>query len=211
MSDIAGSRPPESAQADLTVVARGLTVTARVERSSDSMLVVHPQGAIAALEPWVKRGARVEVFWVGDQEELSLPARIEDFEAGDQPRWHLTPTGPAERSQRRKAVRAHLELPVVIPWLDGLMSGTTVDLSEAGMRALVDGWGLPPEPGVRLGLTLTLGKGLLDLHGTVVWQASHGPQWLLAVHFNDLPERDSDRLRRHVFEALRAERARAMA
>jgi len=211
MSDIAASRPQESIQADVTLITRGITVTARVDVSTDSVLVVQPQGGIDALSPAVKPGDRVEVFWVGEQEELSLPARIDEVDPGEQPLWRLTPTGPAERSQRRRAVRAPIELPVVIPWLDGQMAGATLDLSEAGMRVLVDGWGLPPEPGTRLRLNLTLGEDLLDLHGELVWQRVRGVQWMLAVRFDDVPERDADRLRRQVFEGLRAERARAMA
>jgi len=211
MSDIAASRPQESIQADVTLITRGITVTARVDVSTDSVLVVQPQGGSEALSPAVKPGDRVEVFWVGEQEELALPARIDEVDAGEQPRWRLTPTGPAERSQRRRSVRAHVELPVVIPWLDGQMTGATLDLSEAGTRVLVDGWGLPPEPGTRLRLNLTLGEALLDLRGELVWQRARGVQWVLAVHFDDVPERDADRLRRRVFEELRAERSRATA
>ena len=129
--------------------------------------------------------------------------------AGAEPRWGLVPTGPAERSQRRKAVRARLGLPVVLPWSDSQLTGSTVDLSEAGMRAQVDGWGVPPETGTRMAVTIDLGTGFVDLHGELIWVTTRGPQWLLAMRFDDVPERDGDRLRQVVFAALRAERALA--
>jgi len=202
-------RPPESAQADVTLVTRGLTVPAVVDVSTDHALVVRPTGEGSAWKLGMHPGDRVEVFWVAGQEERTLPAKITEVEAGEEPRWGLAPTGPAERSQRRKAVRARLALPVVLPWSDSQLTGSTVDLSEAGMRAQVDGWGVPPEKGTRMAVTIDLGTGFVDLHGELIWVTTRGPQWLLAMRFDDVPERDGDRLRQVVFAALRAERALA--
>jgi c-di-GMP-binding flagellar brake protein YcgR len=204
------NRPPESSQADVTLITRGITVTACVDVSTDHALVVSPQGDGSAWKAAVDHGDKVEVFWVAGNEERTLPAKIVEVDAGEEPRWHLAPTGPAERSQRRKAVRARLAVPVVLPWLDSQLTGATVDLSEAGMRAQVDGWGLPPEKGSMLEVTIDLGKGFVDLRGELVWiVTTRGPQWLLAMRFDDVSERDGDRLRQRVFEALRAERAHA--
>ncbi|MGY1602396.1 PilZ domain-containing protein [Geodermatophilus sp. SYSU D00815] len=209
MSANDADRPLESSEADVTLVTKGITVTARVEVSTEHALVVRPTGEAAAWKLAIQPGDPVEVFWVGGNEERTLPAKVEEAEEGEAPLWHLRPTGPATRSQRRKAVRARVAVPVVIPWAGSQMAGETVDLSEAGMRALLDGWGLPPESGNRLPITLDLGGSSVDLRGEVVWQTTRGPQWLLAVRFEDVPERDGDLLRRKVFEALRAERAAA--
>lgn len=203
------SRPAETTQADVTLITRGVTVTARVDRSDDVGIVVSPLGEGTAWKTAVKPGDKVEVFWVAAHEERTLPARITDVEHGDEPSWRLAPTGPSERSQRRKAVRGRVQLPVVMPWADSQLTGETVDLSEAGMRALVDGWGVPPESGTRMSVTLDLGTQFVDVHGTLVWCNPRGAQWLLAVSFEDVDERDGDRLRQRVFEALRAERALA--
>ena len=210
MADIDVNRPPESSQADVTLVTRGITVTASVDVSDDFSLVVRPHGEGSAWKESVKLGDPVEVFWVGGYEERTLPATISQVETGEEPRWHLAATGPAERSQRRKAVRARVELPVVLPWAGGELTGNTVDLSEAGMRALVDGWGLPPESGTPMRVTITLDKDFVDVRGELVWQADRGAQWLMAMRFDDVPEHTADLLRRRVFEALRAERAQAM-
>jgi regulator of protease activity HflC (stomatin/prohibitin superfamily) len=210
MDDMDVNRPPESSQADVTLVARGITVTACVDISNDLALVVRPDGEGSAWKESVKPGDPVEVFWIGGYEERTLPARITEVDAGEDPRWHLAATGPAERSQRRKAVRARVELPVILPWAGGELSGTTVDVSEAGMRALVDGWGLPPESGTPMQVTITIDKQFVDLHGNLVWQADRGAQWLMAMQFTDVHEKDADLLRQRVFTALREERAAAM-
>jgi c-di-GMP-binding flagellar brake protein YcgR len=120
------------------------------------------------------------------------------------------PTGPAGRSQRRKAVRARIALPVVLPWADHQLAGHTVDVSEAGMRAQVDGWGVPPERGTAMHVTIELENGFVDLRGEIIWVVpDRGPQWLVAMRFDDVSDRDADRIRQRVFQALRDERAHA--
>jgi c-di-GMP-binding flagellar brake protein YcgR len=201
-------RPRQSSTADVTLVTRGITVTACVLVSNELALVVAPAGDGAARNTAVKAGDPVELFWVGGYEELTLPARIRQVDEGVEPRWHLVPTGAVARSQRRRAVRARVELPVRIPWAGGTLEGTTLDLSEAGARVLVDGWGLPPERGARVEITVTLeDTTAVDLRAEIVRTQERGAQWILAMHFVDAPERDEDRLRRRVFQALRAHRA----
>jgi PilZ domain len=216
-TDTDAERPEQSSQADVTLVTRGITLTACVEVSSDFALVVRPDDG-GRVGQSVKPGDPVEVYWVSGYEERTLPAKVASVETGiaddgtaADPRWQLSPTGPAERSQRRKAVRARLAVPVVIPWAGAVLTGTTVDLSEGGMKALVDGWGLPPEPGTSAAVSLSLDDGALDLQGEVVWYADRGGQWILAVRFEDVPDKTADRLRRRVFQALREERAAATA
>lgn len=96
-----------------------------------------------------------------------------------------------------------------MPWSDGMLSGHTVDLSEAGLRALVDGWGLPPDNGAKIQVGVDLRERTVHLRGEIVRQTVQGPRWLLSVRFLDVPEGDSDSLRRRVFQALREERAAA--
>ena len=206
MTEDGAVRPPESSQADVTLVTRGITVTAGVEVSTEFTIVVRPSGEGTAWKTAVKDGDPVELYWIGGDEERTLPARIIEVEPGEEPLWHLVATGPAERSQRRKAVRARVEVPIYIPWADGQLVGSSVDLSEAGVRVLVDGWGLPPEVGTRVEVSLAIDDTMLHLHGEIVRQQVHGARWLLSMSLRDVPEADADILRRRVFEALRAER-----
>ena len=202
-------RPEASTQADVTLVTRGITVTACVDRSDESGLTVRPAGTGRSWDDAIKPGDPVEVYWVSGFEERILPARVASVDHSGEPRWQLRPTGPAERSQRRRAVRAKMELPVVMPWAGGLLKGATIDLSEGGTKVLVDGWGLPPEAGTPLLVTVSLDDDdPLDVQGEVVWTAEKGnKQWVLAIRFPQAPERDGDAIRRRVFRALREERA----
>lgn len=201
-------RPEESASADVTLISRGVTVTAHVEVSDTFVVVVRPTGGGPGWEEAeIRLDDPVELYWVGGQEERTLAGTVSRVETGPEPRWHVTVSGQAERSQRRKAVRARVELEVVIPWAGAQMTGKTVDLSEGGMRALMDGWGLPPESGTPSQVTLMLEDEQLLLHGSIVWTSIRGAQWLLAMKFHDVPEDVGDRIRRRVFQALRDERA----
>jgi hypothetical protein len=203
-------RPEESASADVTLISRGVTVTAHVEVSDTYVVVVRPtSGGPGWQSTEIQPGDPIELYWVGGQEERTLAGTISQVEGGSDARWHLAVSGMAERSQRRKAVRARVALPVIIPWAGGQMLGTTVDLSESGMRALMDGWGIPLDPGTPSQLSLELDEVLVHLHGEIVWTSIRGPQWLLAVKFTDVPEKEADLLRRRVFQALRDERAAA--
>jgi hypothetical protein len=198
-------RPEETGSADVTLVTRGITVTASVEVSSTGLVVVRPAGETSADE--IQPGDPVELYWVGGHEERTLGGTLSSVDSGPEPRWHIAVSGMAERSQRRKAVRARVAIEVLIPWAGGQMTGKTVDLSEGGMRALMDGWGLPPVPGTGSQVSLTLEDALLHLQGSIVWTSIRGAQWLLAMQFHDVPENAADRLRRRVFQALRDERA----
>jgi hypothetical protein len=202
------NRPEESASADVTVISRGITITAQVEVSDTYLVVVQPTGGGPGWDSAeIQLGDAIELYWVGGQEERTLTGTVSQLEGGADPRWHLAVSGMAQRSQRRKAVRGRVALPVIIPWAGGQMLGLTVDLSENGMRALVDGWGIAPDPGTTLQVSLELEDALVHLPGETVWTSIRGAQWLLAVKFLEVPENAADRLRRRVFQALRDERA----
>jgi c-di-GMP-binding flagellar brake protein YcgR len=84
-----------------------------------------------------------------------------------------------------------------------------VDLSEAGMRALVDGWGLIPDPGTPSAVVVELGsEDPVHVTGTVVRREDRAGRWLLSLRFDGVPEQLADRLRRRVFQAMREQRAR---
>jgi hypothetical protein len=76
------------------------------------------------------------------------------------------------------------------------------------MRVAVEGFGIPPEPGTALDVVVSLDDGPLTARGEVMRFQTRGGRWLLSIRFVDLPDRDADRLRRRVFQALREERAR---
>jgi hypothetical protein len=210
MSSVPGvDHPEEQSEADVTLTGRGIAVNCRVEFVSDDVIVVRPSVSDYMDQSVVGVGNQVEIFWRGPEDQRMLPATVLEVEQGAVVRWRLRATGPAETSQRRKAVRARVAVPIEAGYQSYEMPGESIDLSEAGMRVNLDGFGLPPEPGSVLDLVIKLETGEVRTKAEVVRQQARGARWLMSLSFLDLEERDGDKLRRRVFQALREERARA--
>src|SRR3712207_8208489 len=116
----------------------------------------------------VKVGDVVEVFWKYEEGQRALPAEVTAVEQGAVVRWQLQATGPAEHSQRRKAVRGRVVVPVHAEYGAVDLKGETVDISEAGLRAQFQGSGAPPEGGNRVDLSFTLEDGPVRCKAEVV-------------------------------------------
>ena len=200
--------PEEQSEAEVTLTGRGISVSTRVEFVGDGVISVRPSVGEYVEQVVASAGDRVEVFWKAGEETRALPAEVLTADAGAAPRWRLQITGPAEISQRRQAVRGRVSLPLEIGYGSSELTGETVDLSENGMRAAADGFGVPPEPGSRLDLMVQMEDGPLKVKGEVVRFSARGARWLLSIRFRDVQEKDGDRIRRRVFQALREERAR---
>jgi PilZ domain len=200
--------PEEQTEAEVTLTARGISVSTRVELVSSGVLVVRPSVGDYVEQVVASVGDRAEVIWSAAGQTRALPAEVLAVEPGAAVRWRLRMTGPAEVSQRRLAVRARLALPVELGFGSFEVSGETADVSEAGMRVGLDGFGIPPEAGTALSVVLSLDDGPVTVTGEVVRFQARCARWGLSIRFVDLPDRDADRLRRRVFRALREERAR---
>jgi hypothetical protein len=209
MSSVPGvDHPEEQSEADVTLTGRGVSVSARVEFVDDGVIVVRPSIGEFSDQAVARVGDVAEVFWRTPEENRAVPAEVESAETGAVVRWRLRMTGPAEQSQRRKAVRARVKLEVEVAMGGYDYTGEVVDLSEAGMRVQLDGFGLAPPTGARLVLAVNLEDGELKTKAQVVRAQDRGSRWLMSLQFLDLEERDGDRIRRRVFQALREERAR---
>jgi PilZ domain len=201
--------PEEQSEADVMLPGRGISVNSRVEFVHGDVVVVRPSVSDYQDQAVVALGDEVEIFWQGPEDQRMLPATVAEVESGVVVRWRLRATGPSEASQRRRAVRARVAVPVQAGYQSVEMPGETIDMSEAGMRVALEGYGLPPEPGSMLDLVIKLEEGEVQTKAEVVRQQARGARWLMSLRFLDLDERDGDRLRRRVFQALREERARA--
>jgi c-di-GMP-binding flagellar brake protein YcgR len=157
----------------------------------------------------VKVGDVVELFWKTEDAQRALPAEITDVEQGAVIRWRMRATGPAEASQRRKAVRGRVTVPITAEYGSIDLKGETVDLSEAGLRAEFEGLGAPPEAGAKVDLLVALEDGPFKTKAEVVRTQARGARWVMSIRFLNIQEKDQDRARRRVFQALREERARA--
>ena len=209
MTSVPGvDHPEEQTEAEVTLVGRGVSVSSRVEVVQNEFISVRPSVGEFVDQMVVTVGDVVEVFWKTEDAQRALPAEVTDVEQGAVVRWRLRATGPAELSQRRKAVRGRVTVPVVAEYGAIDLKGTTVDISEAGLRAEFDGFGAPPEAGVGLRLNLALEDGPLKTRAEVVRTQARGARWVISIRFLDIQEKDQDRVRRRVFQALREERAR---
>lgn len=150
MSAVAGvDHPEEDAEAEVALLSRGITVSTRVERVSSGVIVVRPSAGDFVDQAVAAVGDRAEVFWSTGGETRALPVEVLAVEPGPALRWRLQVTGPAEVGQRRTAVRARVPLPVELGFGSHAMTAETTDLSEAGIRVALDGFGIPPKAGPR--------------------------------------------------------------
>ncbi|MGY1822542.1 flagellar brake protein [Geodermatophilus sp. SYSU D00079] len=208
MSTPGVDHPMQDSEAEISTASRSLSVSARVESTGPTAVVVRPSAGEYVEQTVVRVGEQVSVFWMGPEGGRSLMAEVTTVQRGAVPRWHLAVTSPAEETQRRTAVRARVCLPVLAAVNGVDVEGETLDFSEAGCRAVVEAYGNPPLPGARMGLTLELESGVLATVAEVVRQQTRASRWHLSLRFVDLAEKEQDRLRRRVFQALREERAR---
>ncbi|MGY1803150.1 PilZ domain-containing protein [Blastococcus sp. SYSU D00922] len=209
MTSVPGvDHPEEQTEAEITLSGRGVSVSSRVEVVQNEYISVRPSVGEFVEQVVVKVGDVVEVFWKTEESQRAMPAEITDVETGAVVRWRMRTTGPAEISQRRKAVRGRVAVPIMAGYGSIELKGTTIDLSEAGVRAEFEGLGAPPEAGAKLDLVIELEDGATKTKAEVVRTQARGARWVMSIRFSGIQERDQDRVRKRVFQALREERAK---
>ena len=209
MSSEPGIDHPEvDSEAQISLSGRGITVSSRVEAVEGDVYVVRPSVGDYVDGAVVTAGNLVEVLWQRPEDQRAVPAEVVSVESGAVLRWRLRVTGPAEVTQRRKAVRGRVVVPVEVGVASMELKGETGDLSEDGARISVDGFGIMPEPGDAVDLRFDLEDGVLATRAEVIRVAARGARWFMSMRFVKPEEKDQDRIRRRVFQALREERAR---
>ena len=142
MTSVPGvDRPEEQTEAEVTLIGRGISVSSGSSSSTSESILVRPSVGEFVEQVVVKLGDAVEVFWKNEDGQRALPAEVTDVEQGAVIRWRMRATGPAEHSQRRKAVRGRVSVPVEAEYGSIDLKGETIDLSEAGLRAEFEGSG----------------------------------------------------------------------
>jgi hypothetical protein len=210
MTSVPGvDHPEEQTEAEVTLAGRGISVSSRVEVVHDGFISVRPSVGEFVEQVVVGVGDVVEIFWKTSDTQRAVPAEVTEVEQEPVVRWRMRTTGPAADSQRRKAVRGRVSVPVTAEYGAVDLKGTTADLSEAGLRAEFEGFGVPPEAGTKLDLTVSLEDGVIKTRAEVVRTQTRGARWVMSIRFVDIQEKTQDRVRRRVFQALREERARA--
>jgi c-di-GMP-binding flagellar brake protein YcgR len=208
MSEPGIDHPEVDGEAQVSLPGRGITVSSRVESVDGDVLALRPSVGEFVDQSVVGRGTVVEVQWQRPDDQRVAPAEVVVVEAGAVLRWRLRMTGPAEVTQRRKAVRGRVVVPVEVGVGNMELKGESGDLSEDGARIMLDGFGMQPEPGDSVDLRIDLEDGTVVATAEVIRVAARGARWSLSTRFVDIKEKDQDRVRRRVFQALREERAR---
>lgn len=208
MTSVPGvDQPEEQTEAEITLSGRGVSVSSRVEVVQNEFISVRPSVGEFVEQVVVEVGDVVEIVWKTEDSQRAMPAEITEVETGAVVRWRMRTTGPADTSQRRKAVRGRITVPVEAEHGSIQLKGTSIDVSEAGIRADFEGLGAPPEAGTTLLLVIHLDDGDLRTRAEVVRTRARGARWVMSIRFIDIQEKLQDRVRRRVFQALREERA----
>jgi hypothetical protein len=208
MSEPGIDHPEVDGEAQVSLPGRGITVSSRVESVDGDVLSLRPSVGEFVDQAVVGQGTVVEVQWQRPEDQRVAPAEVVVVEAGAVLRWRLRMTGPAEVTQRRKAVRGRVVVPVEVGLGSLELKGESGDLSEDGARVNLDGFGVPPEAGDSVDLRIDLEDGVVVATAEVIRVTTRGARWSLSTRFLDIKEKDQDRVRRRVFQALREERAR---
>lgn len=170
-------------------------VPGRVIRLSDDLLTVAmvlPRGT----NPLPPPGGAVEVQWsnhVGLHERSTV---LERHKAG---LVHLSPAGPAHSRQRRQFFRAPVTIDLRVSDGTRHLDGVTIDLSEGGARATVQGEPLLPSTPVTT--TLRFDNATHEIPSTVVRHIPRGHRGELGLAFDRVPKPTATKIRHHVFTA----------
>jgi c-di-GMP-binding flagellar brake protein YcgR len=170
-------------------------------------------------------GERIEVIWKTSGSLRSLPVVLAGIDLGQPPYWRLCPAGMVKRGQRREAVRAPLKVPVVLGVGEAAAHGTTLDVSEGGLRCVLDRGQsrpasaattqLPAHSAWQVGDVLRVAASFPDLTVSCLSEITrrHTDERApteLSLRFIGLPEHVEDALRRRVFARLRELRQRGL-
>jgi hypothetical protein len=171
-------------------------------------------------------GELVEVVWQASGKLHALPLVLMAIESGERPRWRLRLAGVLRRAQRRDAVRAPLTVPVRVGPERAPSEGTTVDVSEGGLRCILDrkrqpGPSLrdpnrspgstPPGVGDIARLAVMFPEFTITCLSEVTRQHAREDALVeLSLRFIGLTEDQEDLIRRRVFARLRDLRRRGL-
>jgi hypothetical protein len=210
--------PEHGTVLDLIPASRGDRFLSWVEAVDDDEFVVTAPKDRSARPVEIPVGERVDVVWRSPAGLCSVPCVLAAVERSEHPRWVLRRADAVQRGQRRDAVRAPLVVPVQLGPDTAPAGGTTVDLSEGGLRCVLDK-GPAPEwleaPGQAIGTVVQVSVQLSDLTVSCLGEITRrfpreDARTELSVRFVGMSEHDQDEVRRRIFDRLRDLRRRGL-
>lgn len=207
--------PTTSTPTEVRFAVTGSGFLGLVAASDRQRIVVAQPSSPDALSATGLVGRRAELVWGDSKGSLALPVELSAVQHAAVPLWHFRALGPPVVDQRRSAVRVPLHLPVQLRGTNRAFAGATLDVSEAGLRCMVDGTVAElPVKGDIVPMTILLqgDSDPLDLQGQVLMLRQRADAGLtLVLAFVGLEGSAQDRLRARVFDELRSRRARGLA
>jgi hypothetical protein len=231
MLGLTGEHVPQvGAVVDLFAASHGDAYTSWIDDIRDGVLVASIPQDLARRPMMLAVGEQLEVIWKTSGTLRCLPVVLAGIDLGEPPHWRLRPSGVVKRGQRRDAVRAPLRIPVVLGAGEATAHGTTLDVSEGGLRCVLDTKRSRPSPGaslrvppprvparaaLRVGDVVRVSASFPDLTLTCLSEITrrhtdHDSPTELSLRFIGLPEHLEDALRRRVFTRLRDLRQRGL-
>ncbi len=129
--------PWEQSEAEVALIGRGISVSSRVDRVEDGVVLARPTLNDSAPRIVVRVGDPVEVFWKSQGTKRMVPAEVVEVGDGAVARWRMRMTGPAEATtQRRSAVRGNVILPV-----EATFRAADIEKDTAGPQSATSGPG----------------------------------------------------------------------
>ena len=229
LDDFSQDYPARGTVLDLIAASRADTLLSWVDDVADGEIVVSAPMDTSLRPVLLPVGEHVEIVWKSAGELRSLPAVLTSITPGERPRWQLRRAGLVKRGQRRDAVRAPLTVPVQVYAEkglgryaeNGLARATTVDISEGGLRCVLEMERWDPERGdttawtPQVGDVVRLSATLPDLTITCLAEITRrhpreDARVELSTRFIGLQEYQQDLIRRRVFARLRELRQRGL-
>lgn len=156
-------------------------------------------------------GARITVAWEDANGPQILPCELGSVLVRELPQWQVRPAGPARSEQRRRHVRVAAEDAVTIIRDREALGATLLDLSEGGMRFVLEDADTFVGCGDLLSAVLRFEGTEHDMRSRVVRvHVVPGHPRTVAAAFLDLSHHQADDLRRHVFAEQTRARARTI-
>jgi hypothetical protein len=213
MSDeTAREHPATESVVELISASRGDTLISWSEGLHDGDVIV--AAPLDALRRPVSLdvGEHLEVVWRDDDGLHALPVVLSAVESGERSRWRLRSAGVIRRAQRRDAVRAPLSIPVRIGPEPAQVTGSTTDISEGGLRCVLDGGAAASS---RTGDVVHVAVLFPDVTLTCLAEVIREHERSdarreFSLRFIGLTEHQEDLIRRRVFARLRDLRHRGL-
>ncbi len=170
------------------------------DTSGDCIVVSAPggrgEGAVIA-EP----GDKVALTWVLPEGVAKLETAFLSWTVDTTSKpsaWRLEPASDVQIIERRRHRRLRARQNVALRSRDVAIPGVMVDISEGGMRCLVDTITPSKLTRDRVQSTVTVRGRRMGVQGLVTWSKHHGGHVEVGIAFDRLRKQDVEALRAHV-------------